>query len=128
MIHDGSLKALLSRDREFIRSREESGAHDEFITPVEYRAGVKRPEPISFFYCMHTSVESSPSSKIEMIDEVTEVLLERVSRDGSFRLHIIFGWIKRETRKLISSVEIVGMKPFIAVFCPYAAYSRTLSM
>ena len=63
-----------------------------------------------------------------MIDEVTEILLENISRDGSFRLHIIFGWIKRETRKLISSVEIVGMKPFIAVFCPYAAYSRTLSM
>lgn len=88
---------------------------------------MKPPDPVSLFYCMHMSVESSPSSKIEMIDEVIEILLERVSRNGSFWLHIIFGRIKRETRKLISSVEVVGMKPFIAV-CPYAAYSRTLSM
>lgn len=128
MIHYRFLKALLSRDREFIRSREQSRAHDELIACVEYGVGVKPPEPVSFFYFMHTSVESSPSSKVEMIDEVTEILLERVSRNGSFRFHIIFGWVKRETRKLISSVEIVGMKPFIAVFCPYAAYSRTLSM
>lgn len=86
------------------------------------------PDPVIFYDFVHMGIQASPSSKVEVIYEVTKVLLEHITGDGSFRLDIIFCRSKRKTRKLIGSKKIVGMKTFIAVFCPYAAYSRTLSM